>query len=149
MKNNKNTGYSFALGKRTLLTSRCPQTTYSLHRTLLFLVLFIVSVMFCTAQNIGRIAILSFNGGSQDERDGIAELFSFTPQIMRNFTVIPRTTITKAIETEQSFQLSSGMTDADTMARLGNQFGANYVMAGSITSLGNSRLLIVSIEGVA
>jgi hypothetical protein len=86
------------------------------------------------------------NGGSQDERDGIAELFSFTPQIMRNFTVIPRTTITRAIEQEQSFQLSSGMTDADTMARLGNQFGANYVMAGSITSLGNSRLLIVSIE---
>jgi len=115
------------------------------NRTFLFIVLFIGSVAFCTAQNIGKIAILSFNGGSQDERDGIAELFSFTPQIMRNFTVIPRTTITKAIETEQSFQLSSGMTDADTMARLGNQFGANYVMAGSITSLGNSRLLIVSI----
>ena len=117
----------------------------SINRFLLFMVLFMNAVMLCMAQNIGKIAILSFNGGSQDERDGIAELFSFTPHIMQNFTVIPRTTITKAIATEQSFQLSSGMTDADTMARLGYQFGANYVMAGSITSLGSSKLLIVSI----
>jgi len=116
-----------------------------LRHIFLFLVLFISSMAFCAAQNMGRIAILSFNGGSQDERAGIAELFSFTPQIMRNFTVIPRTTITRAIEREQNFQLSSGMTDADTMVRLGYQFGANYVMAGSITSLGRSRLLIVSI----
>jgi TolB-like protein len=121
------------------------KTQNSLRRVFLFLVLFIGSAAFCAAQNSRRLAILSFNGGSQDERDGIAELFSFTPQIMRNFTVIPRTTITRAIEKEQNFQLSSGMTDADTMARLGNQFGANYVMAGSITSLGSSRLLIVSI----
>jgi len=120
------------------------KTQNSLHRVFLFLALFIGSVAFCTAQNIGRIAVLPFTGGSRDEGDGIAELFSFTPQIMRNFTVIPRTTITNAIEKEQNFQLS-GMTDADTMARLGNQFGANYVMAGSITSLGSSRLLIISI----
>jgi hypothetical protein len=118
------------------------------NRTFLFLVLFFSSVMFCMAQNIGKMAILSFNGGSQDEKDGIAELFSFTPQIMRNFTVIPRTTITRAIAREQSFQISSGMTDADTMVRLGNQFGADYVMAGSITSLGSSRLLIVSIVAI-
>jgi len=115
-----------------------------LNRTLLFLFLFVNSVMLCPAQNMGRIAILSFNGGSRDEGDGIAELFSFTPE-MKNFVIIPRTTITRAIETEQSFQYFSGMTDADTMARLGNQFGADYVMAGSITSLGRSNLLIVSI----
>ena len=37
------------------------------------------------------------------------------------------------------------MTDSETIARLGNQFGADYVMAGSIQKLGNSNLLIVSI----
>jgi len=121
------------------------KTKRRLNHAFLFLALFINTAMFCLAQNMGRIAILSFNGGSQDERDGIAELFSFTPQIMSNFTVIPRTTITSAINKEQNFQTSSGMTDTDTMVRLGNQFGANYVMAGSIASLGNSRLLIVSI----
>jgi len=111
-------------------------------------VLFFISALYCAAQTAsqrGRIAILSFNGGSPDERDGIAEIFSFTPQIMQNFTVIPRTTIVNAISREQNFQYSSGMTDADTMARLGNQFGADYVMAGSITSLGSSNLLIVSV----
>jgi len=118
---------------------------YYMNRAFLFLIMFICSVMICMAQNIGKIAILPFNGGTQDENDGIAELFSFTSPIMNNFTVIPRTNITQAINKEQSFQSSSGMTNAETMARLGNQFGANYVMAGSITSLGNSRLLIVSI----
>jgi len=119
-----------------------------LNQLFLLIVLFIVPVLYCAAQNASqqsRIAILSFSGGSIDERDGIAELFSFTPQMMQNFTVIPRTTITNALSKEQSFQNSSGMTDADTIARLGNQFGANYVMAGSITSLGSSNLLIVSI----
>jgi hypothetical protein len=37
------------------------------------------------------------------------------------------------------------MTDSETITRLGNQFGADYVMAGSITSLEKSKLLIVSI----
>ena len=118
------------------------------NKIFLLVFVFIISAVYCAAQNVprtGRIAILSFNGGSLDERDGIAELFSFTPQMMTNFTVIPRTTITSAIAREQSFQISSGMTDADTMARLGVQFGADYVMAGSITSLGSSNLLIVSI----
>ena len=119
-----------------------------LKQIFLLAVVFFISASFCIAQSIvpqGRIAILPFNGGSPDEREGIAELFSFTPQIMRNFTVIPRTTITNAISIEQSFQLSSGMTDADTIARLGQQFGADYVMEGSITALGASKLLIVSI----
>jgi hypothetical protein len=63
---------------------------------------------------------------------------------MGGFTVIPRTAVTRAISAEQGFQLS-GMTDSETITRLGNQFGADYVMAGSITSLEKSKLLIVSI----
>jgi hypothetical protein len=100
------------------------------------------------AQNrnpLGKIAILPFTGGSMDEQEGIPELFSFTQEMMQNFAVIPRTGITQAAKKEQSFQATSGMTDADTIARLGNQVGADYVMAGSITSLGSKNLLIVSI----
>ena len=118
-----------------------------LGRVFLLVIVFFASSVYCMAQSSTKqkIAILPFNGGTPDERDGIAELFSFTPQIMENFEVIPRTNITQAVRKEQNFQYLSGMTNADTMVRLGNQVGAVYIMAGSITSLGNANLLIVSI----
>jgi hypothetical protein len=94
---------------------------------------------------LGRIAILPFSGGTRDEQEGVPELLMITQEIMNSFSVIPRTGITAAAQQEQSFQATSGMTDADTIAKLGNQFGADYVMAGSITSLGSKKLLIVSI----
>ncbi|GHU47836.1 hypothetical protein FACS1894200_03840 [Spirochaetia bacterium] len=98
-----------------------------------------------TGGRLGNIAILPFSGGSMDEREGIAEMLSFTQEIMRNFSVIPRTDITNAARQEQAFQNLSGMTDPDNAARLGNQIGANYMLLGSITSLGERNLLIVSI----
>jgi TolB-like protein len=98
-----------------------------------------------SGEKLGKIAILPFSGGSADEQDGIAELFSGTKAIMDNFGVIPRTGIVAAAQREQAFQNMSGMTDADTIAKLGEQFGAEYVMAGSITSLGRRNLLIVTI----
>jgi hypothetical protein len=110
--------------------------------------LFLTFTVGAYAQNkepLGRIAILPFSGGSRDEQEGIPELLSFTPGLMQNFLVIPRTGITNAARQEQSFQATSGMTNADTIAKLGNQFSADYVMAGSITSLGSKNLLIVSI----
>jgi TolB-like protein len=109
--------------------------------------LFLVFTAGAYAQNrrLGKIAVLPFSGGSTDEQEGIAELLGFTPEMMENFSVINRTSITNAARQEQSFQATSGMTNADTIAKLGNQLGADYVMAGSITSLGNRKLLIVSI----
>jgi hypothetical protein len=94
---------------------------------------------------LGSIAILPFSGGTADEGDGIAELFSMASGIMGNFRVMPRTSITRAAASEQEFQANSGMTSADTIVRLGNQFGAEFVMAGSITRVGSQNLLIVSI----
>jgi hypothetical protein len=41
--------------------------------------------------------------------------------------------------------MGSGMTDPDTIAALGRQLGAQYVVAGSITGLGNQKLLIIAI----
>jgi TolB-like protein len=92
-----------------------------------------------------RIAILPFYGGSIGEQEGIPELFMNSREVRNNFLPIPRTGIIAAARQEQSFQALSGMTDADTIAKLGEQLNADYVMAGSITSLGSKNLLIVSI----
>ncbi|MDR1025665.1 MAG: penicillin-binding protein activator LpoB [Treponema sp.] len=92
-----------------------------------------------------NLAILPFTGGSAREGETIAELFSFNEALNQVFSIIPRTTINRAIGVEQDFQMGTGMTDPDTIAALGKQLGANYVVAGNITKLGNRNLLIISI----
>jgi hypothetical protein len=44
--------------------------------------------------------------------------------------------------------MSSGMTDPDTIVAIGEQLGARYVVAGSITSIGNNKLLVISIMDI-
>jgi hypothetical protein len=92
-----------------------------------------------------NLAILPFTGGEDRDSEAIAELFSYSRELTQVFSVIPRTTITQAIGAEQRFQMGTGMTDPDTIAAIGRQFGANYVVDGNITTLGNRKLLIVSI----
>jgi hypothetical protein len=92
-----------------------------------------------------KLAILPFTGASTGEGETIAELFSSYDGLKQVFSVIPRTTITQAIGAEQRFQMGTGMTDPDTIAAIGRQAGANYVVAGYISTLGNRRLLIISI----
>jgi hypothetical protein len=92
-----------------------------------------------------NLAILPFTGGAADEGETIAELFSFEPELTAVFNPIPRTSINRAIGNEQRFQLSSGMTDPDTAAALGKQLGAQYVVSGSITALGQQKLLVIAI----
>jgi hypothetical protein len=41
--------------------------------------------------------------------------------------------------------MTGGMTDPDTIAALGKQLGAQYVVSGSITSLGSQKLLVIAI----
>jgi TolB-like protein len=94
---------------------------------------------------LGKIAVLPFSGGTEGEREGIPELLMITREMMQNFMVMPRTGITAAALQEINFQAMSGMTDADTIAKLGEQLGADYIMAGSIASVGRRNLLIVSI----
>jgi TolB-like protein len=91
------------------------------------------------------LAVLPFTGGTAEEGETIAELFSFSDELNRAFAPIPRTSITRAIGSEQKFQTSTGMTDPDTIAAIGKQIGAQYVVAGNIAKLGNSNLLIISI----
>jgi TolB-like protein len=91
------------------------------------------------------LAVLPFTGGDRGEGETIAELFSFAPALNNAFDPIPRTSIAQAISNEQNFQMSMGMTDPDTIAAIGKQLGARYVVAGNIAKLGNRNLLIISI----
>jgi hypothetical protein len=92
-----------------------------------------------------HLAVLPFTGATAGEGDTIAELFSSYEGLKQVFSIIPRTTITQAIGAEQRFQMGTGMTNPDTIAAIGRQAGANYVVAGDISILGNRRLLIISI----
>ncbi|MDR0635843.1 MAG: hypothetical protein LBF87_02040 [Treponema sp.] len=91
------------------------------------------------------LAVLPFSGGLGEEGETIAELFSFSRELNEVFVPIPRTSISRAISNEQKFQTSAGMTDPDTIAAIGKQLGAKYVVAGNIAQLGNRNLLIISI----
>jgi TolB-like protein len=91
------------------------------------------------------LAVLPFTGGDRGEGETIAELFSFAPALNNAFDPIPRTSIAQAISNEQNFQMGAGMTDPDTIAAIGKQLGARYVVAGNIAKLGNRNLLIISI----
>ena len=111
-----------------------------------FALIFIMGSNYVFAKD--NLAILPFTGGQGDEGETIAELFSFDPQLNEVFNPIPRTSITRAINREQNFQMGSGMTDADTIVSIGRQLGAQYVVAGSIASVGNNKLLVISIMDI-
>jgi TolB-like protein len=98
-----------------------------------------------TAAAKDLLAILPFTGGQGEDGETIAELFSFEKDLTAAFTPVPRTSINIAIRNEQGFQMGSGMTDPDTIAALGKQLGAQYVVAGSIAALGSQKLLIIAI----
>ena len=97
------------------------------------------------AKDKDALAVFPFSGGGEQDGEAIAELFSFNKELSETFTVIPRTSISRAISSEQQFQLGAGMTDPDTIAAIGQQLGAKYVVTGSIAKLGNRNLLIISI----
>lgn len=92
-----------------------------------------------------KLAVLPFSGGQGDEGEDLAEKFSYEKALGRVFAIVPRTNINRAIEDEAKYQKTSGMTDPDTLADIGNRLGAQFVMSGSITRLGNRSFLIISI----
>ncbi|MDR2096776.1 MAG: leucine-rich repeat protein [Treponema sp.] len=94
-----------------------------------------------------RLAILPFTGGSPEDTETIAEFFSFEPEINRVFTPVPRTRAIETLMKEQEFQ-HSGLTDSDTIAELGKQLNADYVLAGHIAELGGGKLLLITIINV-
>ncbi|MDR1636227.1 MAG: penicillin-binding protein activator LpoB [Treponema sp.] len=111
------------------------------NRLLLFLCALVVAA---GAMAKDKLAVLPFSGGEAGEGNTIAELFSFT-ELSEVFSIIPHTGINQAVEKEQNFRLDTNMTDPDTAIALGKQLGARYVVSGSITALGDRKLLIIAI----
>jgi TolB-like protein len=109
----------------------------------------VIALCFAVATAFGQerptLAILPFTGGSGEEGETLAELFSFDQTLNGAFTPVPRTSINSVIQKEQSFQMSSGMTDPETISRIGKQLGARYIVAGCITRLGNQQLVVIAI----
>ncbi|MFP3090253.1 formylglycine-generating enzyme family protein [Treponema sp. TIM-1] len=95
------------------------------------------------AQTNPRLGILPFTGDKDGET--IALFFSYAPGLTRSFTVIPRISTIEAITRESPFHQSTGLTDVDTIARLGRPFNVDYVMAGHIQSLGEDNLILITV----
>jgi TolB-like protein len=99
------------------------------------------------AQAKPRLGILPFTGGTGRDGDSIANLFANSPDLGQEFRIVPRTSSIDLLMKEQAFQ-RSGLTDSDTIADLGKQMNADYVVSGHITLLGNKNLLLISIVDV-
>jgi len=93
------------------------------------------------------LGILPFTGGTADDGNTIAGLFSHQPYLLSAFTVVPRTSALDALFAEHYVQLS-GLTDSDTIAGIGRMLNADYVLSGSIRRLGDRNLLIATIVNV-
>jgi TolB-like protein len=94
-----------------------------------------------------RLAILPFTGPVVADAESIAEFFSYEAEINRVFTPVPRTSAVENVMKEHQFQ-RSGLTDSDTIAELGKQLNADYVLAGHIAELGAKKLLLITIINV-
>jgi hypothetical protein len=106
-------------------------------------VLMLVCALTAGAQD--KIAILPFTGGQGNEGETVAELFAGNEQLNGRFRTLLRTSIARPVEEERYFQNAAKMTDTDTAVKLGKEMGAQYVMTGNITAIGNQKLLVVAI----
>jgi TolB-like protein len=97
------------------------------------------------AQIKPRLGILPFTGGEAGEGEVIALIFSNEPELSQVFTVIPRLSSLEAVLREPQFLNSTGLTDADTITRLGRSVNADYVLTGHIRSLEEGKLLVISL----
>ncbi|MDR0375733.1 MAG: hypothetical protein LBH85_08435 [Treponema sp.] len=120
-----------------------------IHTRSIFCVLLAAAVIPVFGQTKPRLAILPFTGTEENQHDGetLAEFFSFEYEITRVFTPIPHTSAIKPLMDEHDFQ-RLGLTDSDTIADMGKQLGADYVLAGRIAELGGSKLLLITIIDV-
>ena len=116
-------------------------------KLLVVAVLLVFSGFTAFSQTKPRLGILPFTGGTGGDGETIATLFSFQSEILDAFTVVPRTGAVNALIAEQNFQMA-GYTDSDTVARIGRQLNADYVVSGHIRRLGGSNLVIATIINV-
>ena len=124
-----------------------PKEVFIMRTRLLFSFLLVCCTAIVFPQAKPRLGILPFVGGAGVDGETIATLFSFQPEILDAFTVVPRTSAVNAVLAEQHFQMT-GYTDSDTIADIGRMLGADYVISGSIRSIGNRRLVIATIINI-
>jgi TolB-like protein len=101
------------------------------------------------AQKKESLAVFSLTGGSVSDGEAIASSLTRQTSLRNAFnktTLINRNTIA-AMNFEQRFQ-RDGLTDSDTIFELGKQLNASHVIAGYITRLGNSNLVLVSVMDI-
>jgi len=113
----------------------------------IFAFLFLINVLTAFGQEKPRLGIIPFTGGQYGDGETIATLFSFLPEILREFTVVPRTSAVNTIIAEQNFQMA-GYTDSDKIARIGQLLNADFVVSGHIRRLGDRNLIISTIINV-
>jgi len=105
------------------------------------------AVAFSQPHRMPVLGILPFVGGAGGDGEAIATLISMEPEILRAFTVVPRTAALNAIFEEHRFQLE-GLTDSDTIAGIGRMLNADYVLSGHIRQLEDRNLVIATIVNV-
>ena len=101
-----------------------------------------------TPKSRQRLAILPFTGGDVTEGEALAKLFSLDPKISDMFTRVPRTSTIDAITKEQQYHASTGLTDSDTIAKLGKLYNADCVLVGHFQKLGERKLLHITVVDV-
>jgi len=114
---------------------------------LIIVVLILGSATVAFSQARPVLGILPFVGGEGGDGEAIATLISMEPEILRSFTVVPRTAALNAIFEEHRFQLE-GLTDSDTIAGIGRMLNADYVLSGNIRQLEDRNLVIATIVNV-
>ncbi|MDR0636601.1 MAG: hypothetical protein LBF87_05935, partial [Treponema sp.] len=99
------------------------------------------------AQTKPRLAVLPFSGGSEGDGNTISMVLSNQPALRNVFTVLPRTSNIEILMREHDIE-RSGLTDSDTIAELGKQLNADFVVSGHIQRLGDRDLVHITIVGV-
>ena len=116
-------------------------------KTFATIVLLACCASFAFAQARPTLGILPFTGGADGDGQAIATFISMRPELAGAFRVVPRTAALNALFAEHYVQLS-GLTDSDTIARIGRQLNADYVISGNIRRLGDRNLVITTIVHV-
>ncbi len=112
------------------------------------LLLLIMIALFSATLQATSIAVIPFTGGDSGEGDTIARLLGTElTKYNRSFRVVPRTAAMSSIMNEQKFQ-RNGLTDGDTISRIGKMANAEYVVTGHIQRLGNEKLIVISMTEV-
>jgi len=116
-----------------------------------------LAVLLClscaTAGNLGdkklpRVAILPFMGTNADEGEMIATLLTNESEIQKNFTPILRTNIQGAFKKYQQALQKSLITQLTSVADLGENLEADFVVAGMIQSSKEYNFVFINIVDI-